>query len=79
MPKRKPLRKNETHEMDEVVVTATSVPTPSKEVPVHVQVITSDEIKNTDAKDVSDVLAKFVPGHFHKYGSDYSSVGPSWI
>jgi len=61
--------------LPEVVVTATSVPTPSKEVPVHVQIVTSEEIKNTDAKDISDVLAKFVPGHFHKYGSDYSSVG----
>ncbi|SOB58521.1 putative TonB-dependent receptor [Pseudodesulfovibrio profundus] len=61
--------------LPEVVVTATSVPTPSKEVPVHVQIVTSEEIKNTDAKDVSDVLAKFVPGHFHKYGADYSSVG----
>ncbi len=60
--------------LPEVVVTATAVPTPSKEVPVHVQIVTSEEIKSTEAKDISDVLAKFVPGHFHKYGTDYSSV-----
>ncbi len=61
--------------LPEVVVTATSIPQPTKEVPVHVQVVTSQQIREADAKDMSDVLARYVPGHFHKYGVDYSSVG----
>jgi len=61
--------------LPEVVVTATAVPTSSKEVPVHVQVITSEEIQNSNAKDVSDVLQKYVPGHFHKFANDFSGVG----
>ncbi|QGY40293.1 TonB-dependent receptor [Pseudodesulfovibrio cashew] len=61
--------------MPEIVVTATSTPMPDREVPVQVQIISSEDIRKSDAKDISDVLAKYVPGHFHKYGQDYSSVG----
>jgi len=70
-----PAPESSSEVLPEVVVTATAVPTPSKEVPVHVQVITSEDIRKTEAHDISDVLAKYVPGHFHKYGADYSSVG----
>ncbi|WP_187170467.1 TonB-dependent receptor plug domain-containing protein [Salidesulfovibrio onnuriiensis] len=62
-------------ELPEYVVTATATPAPTRDVPVKVQVITSEDMERSGATDISDVLARYVPGHFHKYGEDYSTMG----
>lgn len=60
--------------LDEVVVTATRVPTPTKELPVPVQVISRKDIEASRANDLSDVLTDYLPEHFQKYPGALTSV-----
>ncbi len=60
--------------LEEVVVTATLIPTPAKELPVPVQVISRKEIKESRANDLSEVLTEYLPEHFQKYPGALSSV-----
>jgi vitamin B12 transporter len=60
--------------LEEIVVTATRLPTPAKELPVPVQVISRKEIQESDANDVSEVLTEYLPEHFQKYPGALSSV-----
>ncbi len=60
--------------LDEVVVSASRLPTSLGEVPVRVEVITGEEIKNSDAKNLTDILEQKLPTHFHKYPGALSSV-----
>ena len=61
--------------LDEVVVTATLLPTPAKELPVPVQVISRSEIDQSHAKDLSDLLIEKLPANFQTYPGALSSVG----
>jgi vitamin B12 transporter len=60
--------------LEEVVVTATAIPTPAKELPVPVQVITRKEIEESRANDLSELLTEYLPEHFQKYPGALSSV-----
>lgn len=60
--------------LEEVVVTATRLPTPTKELPVPVQVISRKDIKESRANDLSEVLTEYLPEHFQKYPGALSSV-----
>jgi len=61
--------------LEEMVVTATAIPTPAKELPVPVQVITRKEIEESRANDLSEVLAEYLPESFQKYPGALTSVG----
>lgn len=60
--------------LEEVVVTATRLPTPAKELPVPVQVISRKDIEESRADDLSQVLTEYLPEHFQKYPGALSSV-----
>jgi vitamin B12 transporter len=60
--------------LDEVVVTATRLPTPAKELPVPVQVISGKDIRQSRAEDLSELLTEYLPGHFQTYPGALSSV-----
>lgn len=53
--------------MEEVVVTATRVEEPKKDVSSSVQIITAEDIKSSTAKDAGDLIAESGVGHVHKY------------
>ncbi|MGB9712893.1 MAG: TonB-dependent receptor plug domain-containing protein [Dissulfurimicrobium hydrothermale] len=53
--------------LGEVVVTATKIAEPEKDVPASVQVITQEDIKNSTARDAGDLIAEAGIGHVHKY------------
>jgi len=53
--------------MEEVVVTATRVEEPKKDVSSSVQIITAEDIKSSTAKDAGDLIAFSGVGHIHKY------------
>ena len=57
-----------------MVVTATLLPTPTKEVPVPVQVITRKEIEESRANDLSELLTEYLPEPMQKYPGALSSV-----
>lgn len=63
------------YKMEEVVVTATKLSSLRKNVPVSVTVIDSDEIKNINAKDVTDILNYVSSIKVEKYGSMGSVSG----
>ncbi len=48
--------------LEEVVVTATRTPKALKDVPVVTRLITSDDIKKTDATNIQDLLTEVLPG-----------------
>ncbi|WP_353684571.1 TonB-dependent receptor [Thermodesulfovibrio sp. 3907-1M] len=54
-------------QLDEIVVTATRIEEPKKDVPYSVQVITQEEIKNSTAKNAGDLITESAIGHIHKY------------
>lgn len=54
-------------ELPEMVVTATGRPTAQKDLPVPSQIITSEEIELSGADDLSELLARYVPGHVQSY------------
>lgn len=53
--------------LEEIVVTATRIKEPKKDVPGFVQIITQEDIKNSTAKDVGELIAEAAIGHIHKY------------
>ncbi len=60
--------------LEEVVVTATRMATPAKELPVPVQVISRKDIEQSRSNDLSEVLLEYLPEHFQKYSGALSSV-----
>lgn len=53
--------------LEEIVVTATKVEEPKKDVPASIQIITQEDIKNSTAKNAGDLIAESAIGHVHKY------------
>jgi vitamin B12 transporter len=63
-------------DLEEIVVTATRIEEPKRDVPASVQVITKEEIKNSTAKNVGDLIQEASVGHVHKYpGALTSRIG----
>jgi vitamin B12 transporter len=60
---------------EEMVVTASRTEERPIDVPVSTQVITNDQIEMSGAADVSDLIAKYVPAHLHKYSGMDSAIG----
>ena len=60
--------------LEEIVVTATLIPTPAKELPVPVQVISRKEIEESHANNLAEVLTEYLPEHFQTYPGALSSV-----
>ena len=60
--------------LEEMVVTATAIPTPTKELPVAVEVITRKEIEESHANDLAQLLVEKLPEHFQTYPGALSSV-----
>ncbi|MCE5243543.1 MAG: TonB-dependent receptor [Desulfobacteraceae bacterium] len=60
--------------LEEVVVTATRLSSPVKELPVPVQVISRKEIEEYHSNDLATLLAEKLPEHFQKYPGALSSV-----
>jgi vitamin B12 transporter len=61
--------------MDEVVVTAGRVKEKKKELTTNITIIDEEEIKNSSATDLGDLLAEKGIGHIHKYPGASTSVG----
>ena len=61
-------------QMEEVVVTATLLPTPAQKLPVRVQVIPRKEIEQSRATDLTELLIQKLPSQFQKYPGALSSV-----
>ena len=61
--------------MEEVVVTAGRVKEKKKEITTNVTIIDEEEIKNSLATDLGDLLAEKGIGHIHKYPGASTSVG----
>lgn len=60
--------------MDEMVVTATKVEEPKKDVPASVQVITQEDIRNSPARDASDLITEAGLGHVQKYNGGLTGM-----
>lgn len=56
-----------TTSLEEIVVTATKIEEPKKDVPASVQIITQEDIKNSSARDAGDLISEAAIGHVHKY------------
>jgi len=56
-----------TASLEEIVVTATRVEEPKKDVPASVQIITQEDIKNSTSKNAGDLITEASIGHVHKY------------
>jgi len=63
----KPEAKKEDQRLDETVVTASRVKESVKDLPVSVQVISEEDIKNSSAQDLGGLMADAGIGHVHKY------------
>ena len=60
---------------DEIVVTSSRVPQPKKELTSNVTIITKEEISESSANDLSELLAEKNLGHIQKYPGTSTSVG----
>jgi len=60
--------------MDEMVVTATRIEEPKKDVSSSVQIISAKDIKNSTAKDAGDLIIESGVGHVHKYGGALTAM-----
>lgn len=60
--------------LETLVVTATKIPTPVKEVPARVDVITQSEIRKSHARDLSELLIQKFPTHFHRYPGSLTAL-----
>jgi len=67
--------KGEGKVMEEVVVTASRVEEKKKEITTNVTIIDEEEIKDSSATDLGDLLAEKGIGHIHKYLGALTSVG----
>jgi vitamin B12 transporter len=62
--------------LDELVVTATRVDEPKKDIPASIQIITEDDIVNSVSKNVGDIMLEASIGHVQKYPDlTVSSIG----
>jgi len=61
--------------MEEVVVTAGRVKEKKKEITTNVTIINEEEIKNSFAKDLGELLTEKAIGHSHRYPGALNSVG----
>ena len=61
--------------LEEVVVTATRTEENVRDVPVPVQIITTEEIEESGATNVGDLIGKYVTGHYHKYSGLQAPIG----
>lgn len=59
--------------MEEVVVTATKIEEPQRDVSASMQVINSEDIKNSRARDAGELIAEAGMGHVTNYGGAYTS------
>ena len=66
---------SDTVTMEEVVVTAGRVKEKKKEITTNVTIIDEEEIKNSSATDLGDLLAEKGIGHIHKYPGASTSIG----
>ena len=66
---------SDTVTMEEVVVTAGRVKEKKKEITSNITIIDEEEIKNSSATDLGDLLAEKGIGHIHKYPGTSTSVG----
>ncbi|MCX8041502.1 MAG: TonB-dependent receptor [Thermodesulfobacteriaceae bacterium] len=64
----------ERTELEEVVVTATRIEEPKKEVSSFVQIYTQEEIRLYPGRDVGDLLSSSGIGHIHKYPGVLTTV-----
>ena len=60
--------------MEEVVVTATGVKEPQRDVPQSVQVITQEDIRNSPATNAGDLVTEAALGHVQKYNGYLTSM-----
>jgi vitamin B12 transporter len=60
---------------NEIVVTSSRVPQPKKELTSNVTIITKEEINESSASDLSELLAEKNLGHIQKYPGTLTSVG----
>ncbi|TNJ40266.1 TonB-dependent receptor [Chlorobaculum thiosulfatiphilum] len=60
---------------NEIVVTSSRVPQPKKELTSNVTIITKEEISESSANDLSELLAEKNLGHIQKYPGTSTSVG----
>ncbi|MDO9515190.1 MAG: TonB-dependent receptor, partial [Syntrophales bacterium] len=65
----------DTVTMEEVVVTAGRIKEKKKEITTNITIIDEEEIKNSSATDLGDLLAEKGIGHIHKYPGASTSVG----
>ncbi|BCB95960.1 TonB-dependent receptor [Dissulfurispira thermophila] len=56
-----------TASLEEIVVTATKIEEPKKDVPAPVHIITQEDIKNSTARNAGDLISEAAIGHVHKY------------
>lgn len=62
--------------LEEIVVTATKIEEPKKDVPASVQIITGEDIKNSTAQNAGDLIAEASVGYIQKYpGALTSRIG----
>ncbi|MEN2994748.1 MAG: TonB-dependent receptor [Thermodesulfovibrio sp.] len=62
--------------MEEIIVTATRFEEPKGDLPYTVQIITKEDIKNSTARDLGDLIIEAAIGHVHKYpGVSTSRIG----
>ncbi len=61
--------------MEEVVVTAGRVEEKKKEITINVTIINAEEIKNSSARDLGELLTEKAIGHSHRYPGALNSVG----
>ncbi len=59
--------------LEGIVVTATKIEEPKKDIPASVQVITQEDIKNSTAENAGDLIAEAAVGHVHKYSGALTS------
>ena len=60
--------------LETIVVTATAIPTPTKELPVSVEVISRKEIEESHANDLAGLLIEKLPEHFQEYPGALTSI-----
>lgn len=68
-------RKEEIHELEEVVVTASRVKEKKREITSNLTVIDEEEIKRSSARDLGDLLAEKNIGHIQKYPGTLTPIG----
>ena len=61
--------------MDEVIVTAGRVEEKKREITSNVTIMDEEEIKNSSAKDLGELLTEKAIGHSHKYPGALNSIG----